>query len=107
MLGWLVAGGGSTMAHAVEEQLPQIALVRAVELAQQHIEKQNVSVADRSLIRAEWARRVSNREAPWCWYMQWANKSEFEFIRRRGTKGGGTLAIFVFSDGRVEHHFER
>lgn len=79
MLGLLVVGGSSTVAHAEETQLPQITLERAVELAQQHIEKQNVNVADRSLIRAQWARRGSDRAAPWCWYMQWANKSEFEF----------------------------
>jgi len=107
ILGWLAVAGSPSMSRADEVQLPQISIQKAIELAQERLDKEKINLQDRSLVKAEWIRRESDRGGPWGWSMLWATASQLEFIRRPGSRGGGGLAVFVFTDGRVEHHFQR
>ncbi len=107
ILGWLAVAVSPSMSVADEVQLPQLSLQKAIELAQEHLDKEKINLQDLSLIKTEWIRRESDRGGPWCWSMLWATASQLEFTRRPGSRGGGGLVVFVFTDGRVEHHFQR
>ena len=107
ILCWLAVAGSPSMSLADEAQLPQISLQKAIELAEERLDKRKINLQDRSMVKAEWIRRESDRGGAWCWYMLWATASQLEFMRRPGSRGGGGLTVFVFTDGRVEHHFER
>jgi len=107
ILGWLAVLGSPSISLADEVQLPQISLQKAIELAQERLDKEKTNLQGRSLIKAEWIRHESNSGSSWCWYMLWATASHLEFTMQPGSLGGGGLAVLVFTDGRVEHHFER
>ena len=86
--------------------LPELSIDRAMELAREYLESNEIDLSERLLLEVRWIQRPADNI--WCWGLTWMTAKQLLMKTSQASRrGGGMLEVLVIDEGQVSHSFVR